>query len=135
MRELSFVIAIPLTVLAYNISMKMDSHNIDQLVRGILIALIILALAVPTGLYLLAYLRDRQRNHPFDRLPGAGFSGNQFGAFGTGRPRHPYPHPSHQLHGPAGYWQDAPPPLYPTQPAQGSFVLQPPTHFQPEDWS
>lgn len=126
MRELSFVIAIPLTVLAYNISMKMDSHNIDQLVRGILIALIILAIATPTGLYLLAYLRDRQRHTVFDRPPHHG---------SRSWASHPYHAPSHQLSAPAGYWQDTPPPLYPTQPTQGSFVLQPPTHFQPEDWS
>ena len=136
MRELSFVIAIPLTVLAYNISMKMDSRNIDQLIQGILIALIVLAVVVPTGLYVLAYLRDRRAQRRESFGGDSGWNRSMTGPQRDISARHANSN-AWGAPPPTGYWHTMPlPPPYqaPTQP-QGSFILQQPLSFQQEDWS
>lgn len=153
MKTLSVVIAVPLTVLAYNISMKMDSHNIDQLINGVFIALIVLAVVVPGGLYVLAYLRDRRLDDGGAVRPVP----RQWGAprFGEGaRSNYPVlsaPHRAGALPTPGGAWGGspwgaswgAPPPLLEARPearradAAGSFVVQQQQPFfeQQEEWS
>ena len=131
MRELSFVIAIPLTVLAYNISMKMDSRNIDQLIQGILIALIVLTVVVPTGLYVLAYLRDRRAQW----APDSGWDRSMTRPQRDISARHADSNAWGTLP-PTGYWHTTPlPPYQPPAQPQGSFIVQQPLSFQQEDWS
>lgn len=120
MKTVSLVVAVPLTVMAYNITIKIDARNIDTLINAVVIAIIILAVVIPTGLYLLAYVRDRDRLN--EREP---------------RPRQARPMAPGWNYGPQP-WNSAPPRLTapPTQPG-GTFAVQQPmmVEEQPMDWS
>lgn len=121
MKTLSAVIAVPLTVVAYNITMKMDSRNIDQLINAVVIAVVILAVIVPVGLYVLAYIRHRVEMERMDTRRSA--------------PRMNGPLSIDAV--PAG-WNSNPPPLLTAQPTQpvGTFAVQPSMYeVQQEDWS
>lgn len=120
MKTLSAVIAVPLTVMAYNITMKMDSRNIDQLINAVVIAVVILAVIIPTGLYILAYTRHRGE---IERVDARRSTPRMNGPLSIGAV-------------PPGW--NSNPPMLTAQPSQpvGTFAVQQPMHeFQQEDWS
>lgn len=129
MKTVSLVVAVPLTVMAYNITIKIDSRNIDTLINAVVIAIIILAVVIPSGLYILAYVRDRNRMEGMRPAPAR---------------QRAY---AMTQHAPDGWGYGAPPPQgWNSQPSRltappaqsyGTFAVQQPMMIdaQPEDWS
>lgn len=119
MKTFSMAIGVPLSIMAYNITMKMDSRNIDQLINATIVAIIILAIVAPVGLYVLAWLRDRRRMEEMStprRLPS--------------QAQQSWGQPGNQS------WNQQPPMLTAQpMPQMGTFSVEQPMMGHQEDWS